>query len=99
MKNLEGQKEILQRENAGLKSELSELKSLARIDRVVTERFGLTQDVAGRMTIEDPVRHRPVNERFFFVDSEEITDWLERAVFQSNSISAREQGSTSKGED
>ena len=99
MKNLEEQKKVLQRENARLSGQLSELKSLTRVDRIVTERFGLTQNVAGRMTIEDPVRRRPAEERFLLVDNEKISDWLERAVFQSGSISAREQESATGGED
>jgi hypothetical protein len=98
MKNLEEQKKVLQRENARLSGQLSELKSLTRVDRIVTERYGLTQDVAGRMTIEDPIRRRTAKEKFLLVDTEEITDWLERAVFQSNSVSAREQESATKGE-
>lgn len=98
MKNLEEAKRTLERENSRLSGELSDLKSLTRVHRVVTERFGLTQDVAARLIIEDPVRDRPATERFFLVDTEEITDWLERAVFQSGSISAREQGTETKGE-
>lgn len=98
MKNLEEAKRTLERENSRLSGELSDLKSLTRVHRVVTERFGLTQDVAARLIIEDPVRDRPATERFFLVDTEEITNWLERAVFQSGSISAREQGTETKGE-
>jgi hypothetical protein len=98
MKNLEEAKRTLERENSRLSGELSDLKSLTRVHKVVTERFGLTQDVAARLIIKDPVRHRPATERFFLVDTEEITDWLERAVFQSGSISAREQGMETKGE-
>jgi hypothetical protein len=97
MKSLEEQKRTLERENSRLSGELSDLKSLARVHRVATERFGLTQDVAGRTTLEDPVKRRPAPERFYLVDTEEITDWLERAVFQSGSISARESEQETEG--
>lgn len=98
MKNLEEKKNVLQRENARLSGELSDLKSLTRVDRVVTERFGLTQNVDDRKTIVDPVKSRSVSERFLLVDTEGITDWLESAVFQSNSISAKEREAKTEGE-
>jgi hypothetical protein len=91
MKNLETQKKILISENSRLKGQLTEMKSLTNVNKIVADRFGLTQDVSSRVFIRDPIKPSGHISKFHLVDMEEITDWLERAVFKSGHITAEEQ--------
>jgi hypothetical protein len=91
MKNLEDRKKSSMTENSHLKGKLTELKSLTSVNKVVTERFGLTQNVSGRVFLQDPIRSAGHVGKFHLVDMQEVTDWLERAVFKSGHVTAEEQ--------
>lgn len=91
MKLLEETRKSYEVENSKLHSRLAELKSLASIDREVTRRFGLTQSVAGRTFLYDPVKSTGPRYSFDFVDMDDVTDWLENAVVRSGSVKAGEE--------
>ncbi len=69
-------------ENSRLKGQLMDLKSISAIDKVVTEQFGLTQNVARRITLTDPVAAEPKKETKLNFASDEIDllDRVEEAV-------------------
>jgi hypothetical protein len=96
MKNLEDIKKSSITENSHLKSSLTELKSLTSVNKVITERFGLTQNVSARVFLQDPVRSAGHTGKFHLVDMQEVTDWLERAVFKSGHVTAEEQQNSKK---
>jgi hypothetical protein len=91
MKDFEAREKTLMTENAHLKGELTELKSLTNVNNVVTKRFGLTQNVSSRVFLQDPIKPAGRMSKFHLVDMQEITDWLERAVFKSGHVTAEEQ--------
>ncbi len=97
MKNLEDREKSLATENSRLKGELTELKSLTKVNKVVTKRFGLTQNVSSRVFLQDPIKPAGRVSRFHLVDMQEITDWLERAVFKSGHVTAEEQKNMKTG--
>ena len=97
MKNLEIRRKTLTTENSRLKSELTKLKSLTNVNKVVTRQFGLTQNVSSRVFLQDPVKPAGRVSRFHLVDMQEITDWLERAVFKSGHVTAEEQQNIKTG--
>ncbi len=97
MKNLEATKKAFATANSRLNGELAELKSLTNVNNVVTKRFGLTQNVSSRIFLRDPIRPSSHVSKFHLVDMQEITDWLERAVFKSGHVTAEEQRNMSKG--
>jgi len=97
MKNLEDREKSLATENSRLKGELTELKSLTNVNKVVTKRFGLTQNVSSRVFLQDPIKPAGRVSRFHLVDMQEITDWLERAVFKSGHVTAEEQKNMKTG--
>lgn len=96
MKNLEDRKKSLRTENSHLKGELAELKSLTRVNKVVTEQFGLTQNVSSRVFLQEPIKPAGHVGKFHLVDMQEVTDWLERAVFKSGQVTAEEQQNLKK---
>ncbi len=91
MKDFEAREKTLMTENAHLKGELTELKSLTNVNNVVTKRFGLTQNVSSRVFLQDPIKPAGRMSKYHLVDMQEITDWLERAVFKSGHVTAEEQ--------
>jgi hypothetical protein len=99
MKNLETRRKTLTTENSRLKSELTKLKSLTNVNKVVTRQFGLTQNVSSRVFLQDPVKPAGRVSRFHLVDMQEITDWLERAVFKSGHVTAEEQQNIKTGQE
>jgi hypothetical protein len=97
MKNLEVRKKALTTDNSRLKGELTELKSLTNVNNIVTKRYGLTQNVSSRVFLRDPVKPAARMSKFHLVDMQEITDWLERAVFKSGHITAEERKNMKAG--
>jgi cell division protein FtsL len=89
IKNLEKSRDELKSENSGLKAELMDLKSITRVGTVV-KKYGLTQNVAERLTIKIPMVKDVRGDRKFFVDMDIFADWLEEAVFRSGRINAQD---------
>ncbi len=90
MKDLERIKSDLISENSRIGADLMEFKSLSSIDRAVGKRFGLTQNIPRRQIFDDPVKPGRFD-RKSFVDMDQVVDWMERAVFRSGQINARER--------
>jgi len=88
IKNLEKSRDELISENSGLKAELMDLKSITRVGTIV-KKYGLTQNVAERLTIKIPMVRDVKGSRKFFVDTDIFADWLEEAVFKSGRINAQ----------
>ncbi len=97
MKNLQVRKKALTTDNSHLKGKLTELKSLTNVNNVVTRRYGLTQNVSSRTFLRDPIKPAGRMSKFHLVDMQEITDWLEQAVFKSGHITAEEQKNMKAG--
>jgi len=89
IKNLEKSRDELKSENSGLKAELMDLKSITRVGTIV-KKYGLTQNVAERLTIKIPMVKDVRGDRKFFVDMDIFADWLEEAVFRSGKINAQD---------
>ena len=88
-KQLEAEKGGMIAENSRLRGQLLNLKSITSIDKIVTEQFGLTQNVARRIIITDPV---PVDKGDYKLNlvsnNPDLTDWLEDIVSNSNKVLA-----------
>lgn len=89
IKNLEKSRDELISENSGLKAELMDMKSITRVGTIV-KKYGLTQNVAERLTIKIPMVKDVRGNRKFFVDMDIFADWLEEAVFRSGRINAQD---------
>jgi len=96
MKRLDETKKILEADNSQLQTELTELKSLIAVDKVATRQLYLTQNVHGRIYLQDPVKATSQGKAFDFVSMDDITDWLEEAVVRSGKVTAKERSSETK---
>lgn len=82
-------------ENMRIRASLLDLKSLSAINKVVTQRFGLTQNVSQRIFISDPVAPEKKQSRPDFVgDMKDAPDWLDNAIFGSGRIRAESEKET-----
>lgn len=88
MRRLEAEIMDLNAENSRLGAGLADLKSLSWINKIVTEQFGLTQNVSQRISLPDPVTVQKVESRSGFAVQRDIPDWLEEAVTGSGKIRA-----------
>jgi hypothetical protein len=84
LKKLETRRDDLKSENTRLSAELADLKSLSRIHVVVTREYGLTQNVAQRIFLADPVTPKKKHGRLEFASETGILDWLETTMAGSN---------------
>jgi hypothetical protein len=91
MKALEESKKALVAENAKLRTDLMDLKSLSAVDKAVSGKFGLTQKVMGRIFLNDPVERGDWVKAVDFVDLDNVTEWLEEAVVKSGKVTAKER--------
>jgi hypothetical protein len=92
MKRLETVRENLITENTRLYVNLQDLKSLSAVDKVVREKFGLTQNVAQRLLLTDPVtKNRQPNRLELVGDSKDLPDWIDNAVFGSGRVRAESE--------
>jgi cell division protein FtsL len=89
-KDMEKLKSELTSEIDELKANLMDLKSISRVGEEV-KRYGLTQNVSGRLNIEIPMVKDSARNRKAFVDMDQVADWLEEAVFKSGQINAKEK--------
>lgn len=97
MKKLELEKVGLIAENARLNGQLMDLKSISAIDKIV-EQFGLTQNVARRIIISDPVPPEKTDNKLVFVSNKaDFTDWLEDVVSNSGKVLAEPRKIPVKG--
>ena len=97
-KKLEAEKAVIIAENARLKGQLMDLKSISAIDKIVTEQFGLTQNVARRIIITDPVPIEKVDNKLNFASNKpDLTDWLEDIVANSSKVMADSPKPPAKG--
>jgi hypothetical protein len=88
MRKLENQRSDLVSENMRLRADLMDLKSLSRIDDLVTREFGLTQNVSQRIFLLDPVRGEKKPGSLEFVGDMEIPGWIETAIIGSGGVMA-----------
>lgn len=76
-------------ENARLHANLLELKSIASIHKVVTEQFGLTQNVSQRIFLTDPVAAKKKQDKSYLVVKDNgIPEWIDNSVFGSGRVRA-----------
>jgi hypothetical protein len=90
LKKLETERANLISENMRLRTELTDLKSLSRVNAVVTREFGLTQNVSERIFLADPVKREKKPGKLEFAGDMVVPDWLETAVVGSGRILAEE---------
>ena len=88
-KKLEKLKSELTAEISEYRAELLGLKSISHVGEIA-RKYGLTQNVAERLTIEIPGDENLKYDRKFLVDMDSFEDWLEDAVFKSGRIDAKE---------
>src|SRR5512140_2269152 len=69
MKKLEAERVGMIAENARLKGQLMDLKSISAVGKIVTEQFGLTQNVARRIIITDPVPVEKIENKLSFAST------------------------------
>jgi len=96
MKKMDETKKILAADNTQLQMELTELKSLIAVDKVATRKLCLTQNVHGRIYLQDPVKRTTPGKAFDYVNIDKVTDWLEDAVVRSGKVTAKESPSETK---
>jgi hypothetical protein len=97
-KKLETEKVGMIAENARLRGQLMDLKSISAIDKIVTEQFGLTQNVARRIIITDPVPTEKTDDKLNFASTKpDLTDWLEDIVANSSKVMADSPKPPAKG--
>jgi hypothetical protein len=89
-KKLEKAKNELIAEISEYRAELMDLKSISHVGKVV-RKYGLTQNVAERLTIEIPRDKGMEYDRKLLVDMDSFADWLEEAVLRSGKVNAGEQ--------
>ncbi len=68
-----------------------DLKSITRINEIVTKDFGLTQNVSQRRFLSDPVSKEKVDTKLGFALKTKCPDWLENAVVGSGRVRAETQ--------
>jgi hypothetical protein len=92
MKLLETERTNLIAENMRLQASLQDLKSLSAINKVVTSRFGLTQNVSQRIFLSDPVaKNREPSKLELVGDEKDLPDWIDNAVFGSGRVRAESE--------
>jgi hypothetical protein len=92
MKRRETERNDIIAENMHLRAKLLDLKSLSSINKVVTKRFGLTQNVSQRIFISDPVKQdRRPNTLDLVGDLKDVPDWIDNAVFNAGRIRAESE--------
>ncbi len=92
MKRLETERANLIAENTRLKANLQDLKSISAINRVVTRKFGLTQNVSQRIFLLDPVNSDEKPGKLELVgDTKDLPDWIDNAVFGSGRVRAESE--------
>lgn len=96
MRELEESMKVIQADNSQLRNELSKMKSLMAVKEIATGRLKLTQDVSGRIFLEDPVESPKKDKSFNFVDMDDVTDWLEDVVVRSSKVTAQERSEEKK---
>lgn len=96
MRRMEESKKILLADNSQLQMQLADLKSLIAVDRVATRELSLTQNVRGRIYLDDPVKSPIPGKSIDYVNMDDVTDWLENAVVRSGKVAAKEQSPESK---
>jgi hypothetical protein len=96
MKRLETDKTNMITENMQIRASLMDLKSISRIDEIVTSDFGLTQDVSRRRFLPDPVTKDKIESKLAFASEDKIPDWLEDAVVGSGRVRAETQKKNDK---
>lgn len=97
-KALEAEEAGMIAENARLRGQLMDLKSISAIDKIVTEQFGLTQNVARRIIITDPVPTEKIDNKLNFAGNRpDFTDWLEDIVVNSSKVMADSPKPPAKG--
>jgi hypothetical protein len=96
MKRLETDKTNMITENMQLRASLMDLKSITRIDEIVTKDFGLTQNVSHRQFLQDPVIKDKIESKLAFASDDKIPDWLEDAVVGSGRVRAETQKKNDK---
>lgn len=89
-RDLEKFKSELISEISGYRAELMDLKSITRVGEAA-RRYGLTQNVSGRLKIEIPAFERDEGTRKLFVNADAFAEWLEDAVFRSGKINAQDR--------
>jgi hypothetical protein len=95
MRRLEIEKKDLISENMRLRANLLDLKSLSQISKVVTEQYGLTQNVSQRIFISDPVTPEKKQSKLEFVgDMKDVPDWLDNAISGSGRVRAESKKGT-----
>lgn len=98
MKRLDTRRLDLIAENSRLRAQLLDLKSLSAINKVVTEQYGLTQNVSERVLLRDPVTAVRDKERTNFAAAKpDIYDWLEGAVINSGKVLADPPKASARG--
>jgi hypothetical protein len=96
MKRLETDKTNMIAENTQLRAALMDMKSITRINEIVTKDFGLTQNVSQRMFLSDPVSREKVESKLNFAVETDIPDWLENAVVGSGRVRAETRKNNDK---
>jgi len=96
MKSLEDECKTLTSDNAKLKSELMNFKSLTSIDHAVRRDLNLTQKVKSRIFLQDPVTGNERKRALDLVDMDKISNWLEDAVVKSGRVTAKENNGGEK---
>ena len=88
MRKFETEKKDLIAENMRLRGGLMDLKSLSEVGKVARQ-FGLTQNVARRIFLSDPVKREKTPGKFGFAsDNEVVPDWLDNAISGSGRVRA-----------
>jgi len=87
MKQLETEKRELISKNDMLRMELADVKSLKQIGKAA-EQYGLTQEVAKRIFLNDPVKIEPSVDKREYAISDDFIDGMEKIVFRSGKANA-----------
>jgi hypothetical protein len=92
MKRLETERGNLISENMKLKSNLQEIKSLSAINKIVTEKYGLTHNVSRRIFLTDPVMTAQQPNKLNLVgDMRDLPDWIDNSIFGSGRVRAESE--------
>jgi hypothetical protein len=95
MRRLEIEKKDIISENMRLRGSLMDLKSLSQISKVVTQEYGLTQNVSERIFVMDPVTPEKKQSKLAFAgDMKDVPDWLDNAISGSGRVRAESEKDT-----